>query len=231
MACNEGVDTLVLCRDYAWPRGRTALYTFDPQDLWDFWGGCTVSFTWDHDDVGSGRWGDQTPPVAYPQVPNGSLMFNRDGTGFIQVFGDAAFPVSTTYLNKRGIRLDTALPAGISRRLPGDGALLREFNRPEVFVIYGGAKFHIPNLLQLGFNAGQVGVVPPDGLKKVGTVPFDGTLLRELSDARVFLVESGTRRWVTSPASMNTHFLPTRYVRTVPDGALASLTQGPDLPP
>ena len=45
--CGTGADTLVLCRYYAWPQGRTALYTFPPQDFWDFWGGCAVNIQLD----------------------------------------------------------------------------------------------------------------------------------------------------------------------------------------
>lgn len=41
-SCGTGVDTVILCRYFAWPRGRTALYTFDPQDFWDFWGGAAL---------------------------------------------------------------------------------------------------------------------------------------------------------------------------------------------
>jgi hypothetical protein len=35
-SCNAGADTLILCRHFAWPRGRTALYTFQPNDFWNF---------------------------------------------------------------------------------------------------------------------------------------------------------------------------------------------------
>ena len=63
--CGTGTDTVVLCRHFAWPRGTTALYCFPPQDFWDFWGGCKVTFEWFSDTAGSGVWGSDTrlPPT------------------------------------------------------------------------------------------------------------------------------------------------------------------------
>ena len=89
--CGAGADTVVLCRYFAWPRGRTALYTFWPDDFWDFWGGCIVTFDWQTDTRGSGRWGNQTPQPTYPLVrkPDFTLMRDAAGTGFMVVFGGA----------------------------------------------------------------------------------------------------------------------------------------------
>ena len=92
--CGAGADTVILCRYFAWPRGRTALYTFQPQDFWDLWGGCTVTFNWLRDDAGSGLWGNQTPPPAYPMgVPDGTLMGDNSTGKFYVVFGGARFEV------------------------------------------------------------------------------------------------------------------------------------------
>ena len=69
----------------------------------DFWGGCTVTFEWFEDRVGSGRWGNQTPEPAYPHVafPDRTLM--RDGAGFRVVFGGTDF-VADDLLVINGIR-------------------------------------------------------------------------------------------------------------------------------
>ena len=136
-ACGAGTDTLVLCRYFAWPRGRTALYSFPPQDFWDFWGGCTVTFSWFSDTAGSGRWGNQTPQPVYPLVafPDRTLM--RDGAGFRVVFGGTDF-VADDLLVINGIRyLDAfdpiaAVPFAQLPATPVDGTALREWNRPEV---------------------------------------------------------------------------------------------------
>ena len=84
-ACGTGTDTVVLCRHFAWPRGRTALYTFPPEDFWDFWGGCKVTFEWFSDTVANGKWGSQTPEPVYPLVafPDGTLL--RDGADFCRL--------------------------------------------------------------------------------------------------------------------------------------------------
>ena len=97
-SCGSGADTVILCRYFAWPRGRTALYTFEPHDFWDFWGGCTVTFAWESDTRGSGLWGNQTPGPAYPIVglPDGTLMKDAMGTGFMIVFGGAASEPTAT---------------------------------------------------------------------------------------------------------------------------------------
>ncbi len=168
-ACGAGTDTLVLCRYFAWPRGRTALYSFPPQDFWDFWGGCTVTFSWFSDTAGSGRWGNQTPEPVYPLVafPDRTLM--RDGAGFRVVFGGTDF-VADDLLVINGIRyLDAfdpiaAVPFAQLPSTPVDGTALREWNRPEVYVVYGGAKFWIPDpptLFELGFDWSHVGVDSP----------------------------------------------------------------------
>ena len=112
-----------------------------------------------------------------------------------------------------------------------DGTLLREWNRPEVYVVYGGVRFHIPDeatLFGLGFEWRNVGVIPPGGTGKLRAVPLDGTLLKERTDPKVYLVDQGQLHWVTSPAAMQARCLPWRHVRTVPDGALVALPRGAD---
>jgi hypothetical protein len=118
---------------------------------------------------------------------------------------------------------------------PADGTLLREWDRPEVFVFFGGAKFWIPNpatLLALGYDWSQVRVIPPGGTAQLRTMPIDGTLLQEQHDPKVYLVANRQLSWVTSPEAMDALCLPWRHIRIVPDGALAAprLTHGPNLP-
>jgi hypothetical protein len=237
--CGGGTDTVVLCRYFAWPRGRTALYSFPPQDFWDFWGGCTVTFEWFDDRSGSGLWGSQTSEPTYPLVrfPDRTLM--RDDGGFRVVFGGTDF-VADESIVVSGIRyLDAFDPIAAVpfTQLPStavDGTVVREWNRPEVYVVYGGAKFWIPDpptLFALGFDWSRVGVIPPGETAKLRTVPIDRTLLKEQHDPKIYVVESGQLRWVTSPAAMDGRCLPWRHVRIVPDNSLAALPHGPDLGP
>jgi hypothetical protein len=233
--CGGGTDTLVLCRYFAWPRGRTALYCFPPKDLWDFWGGCTVTFSWVNDTVGSGLWGNQTPDPIYPivRLPDRTLM--NDGANFRVVFGGTDFTINDpTYIAAMGLDTNTTVPFIQLKATPVDFTLVREQNRPEIYVVYGGAKFWIPDpptLFRLGFDWSRVSVIPPGGAAKLGTMPIDGTLLMEEHEKKVFLTHQSALRWVISPASMDSNCLAWRHVRIVPDGSLATLARGPHLAP
>jgi hypothetical protein len=123
----------------------------------------------------------------------------------------------------------TTLPA-VAR--PRDGALLRERSAAPVFLYAGGAPFQIPDPSWLerfgGWDA--VRVVPDVTPSTLDQSPRDGTLLREWSDSRIFLIESGQRRWIRRGSELAAHGgLPS--VRALPDGALASVPEGPWLPP
>lgn len=244
--CGAGADTVILCRYFAWPRGRTALYTFSPQDFWDFWGGCTVTFEWISDTQGSNFWGDQTPQPVYPLVQQAdfTLMRNATDTGEVVIVGGAGFPADSTYLMNMGLS-GPAIPFSASLpSLPADGTLVREMNQSEVFIVFGGAKFSVPSLISVNFKGRQfrfpalnflghspkdVRIIPSGGTAQLLTIPMDGTLLREQQDPRVFLVDQGQLRWVTSPSVMDARCLPWRHVRIVSDNTLAALPHGPDL--
>jgi hypothetical protein len=261
--CGAHTDTLVLAR--ATPFGPKAMYTFPSDDLWDFWGGCTVRFSWVSDTGWGGPpWapsGAQTPAPSYPVVrlPDFTLMRNAAGTGLSVVFGGTDFPADPAYLG--GVLLDTpAASARVSaapdrrdllgmfdireRRLlggaipftplpaiPADFTLVREWNRPEVYVVYGGAKFWIPDpptLTALGFDWSMVRVIPAGGTSKLLTIPIDGTLIMEQHPQKKFLVDNQQLRFA-SDAAMDARCLPSRHVRVVPDASLSALPTGPDL--
>ena len=236
-SCYAGVHTVILCRYFAWPRGRTALYTFEPQDFWDFWGGCTVTFSWLTDTQGSNLWGNQTPDPVYPfvRLPDRTLMRDAAGTGFVVVFGGAGFAADPSFVGMMGFNMGAVLPFSALPSTPADGTLVREMNHPEVFVVFGGAKFWIPEPRKphwgFSFDPNQVRVIPPGGTAQLPAMPIDGTLLKEQHNPKVFLVDNGQLRWVTSPAAMDARCLPWRHIRIVPDNALAALAHGPDLNP
>jgi hypothetical protein len=234
-SCLTGTDTVILCRYYAWPRGRTALYTFPPQDFWDFWGGCTVTFKWLLDTRGSGLWGNQTPQPMYPVVkaPDGTLLGDSLG-GLSIVFGGAAFAVKDqAYIAAMDLDINKTQEGGADAiPFPADGTLLREISQPKVFVVYGGTGFWIPDpatLHTLGFDFSKMRVIPDGSMSKLGAMPIERTLLKEQHSAKVYVVQSQTLRWVTSPSAMDRNCLAWRHVRTVPDGALSALPRGTDL--
>src|SRR5947209_7471104 len=128
-ACGQNTDTLVLRRKRPWPDGWTAFYWFPPQDLWDFWGGCDVTFTWFEDRAGSGLWGDQTAQPAYPLVKlaDGTLM--QDGMNNVSVvFGGTDFPIPSGWVSTYDAIFGSGhVPATTLPSLPVDSTLFREF--------------------------------------------------------------------------------------------------------
>ncbi len=264
--CEAGTDTLVLARADTF--GPKAFYAFPTDDLWDFWGGCTVRFSWVrdldyfHGEPPFGPSGAQTPAPSYPAVrlPDGALMRNAAGTGLSVVFGGTDFPADPGYLG--ATVLDTTAATARAARapdardllgmvgardrrllggaiaymqlpaLPADFTLVREWNRPEVYVVFGGAKFRIPDpptLMTLGFDWSMVRVIPAGGTAKLLTMPIDRTLIKEQHDPKIFHVDNQELRWVKSPAVMDARCLPWRHVRIVPDASLSTLPHGPDL--
>lgn len=263
-ACSAGTDTVVLARASVY--GPQAFYTFGTNDFWDFWGGCTVRFSWQRDSDyfhGQGPFGPsgaQTPAPRYPivRLPDGTLMRNAAGTGLSVVFGGTDFPADPGYLG--AMELDTtaattravlepdrrALLGGTSATergllagavafrplppIPADFTLVREWNRPEVYVVFGGAGFQIPDpptLFALGYDWSMVRVIPAGGTSKLRNIsidetPIDGTLIKEQHDPSVFVVENQKLRSVT-PAVMEAECLPWRHVRVVPDTTLSAL--------
>jgi hypothetical protein len=108
--------------------------------------------------------------------------------------------------------------------------MAKESSRPEVYVLFGGARFWLPSpewVSRYG-GWGQVHTYPDGALMTIPTIPKDGTLLREWSSPEVWVITAGQKRWVTAPPLLN-QFGGWSMVRIVPDGALASITRGPDV--
>jgi hypothetical protein len=176
--------------------------------------------------------------------PDASLVASdaRPNDIFV-VFGGAKFAVDSANslgLNLANVHMAPATFVDSLSTEPLDGTLLREGGNPRVYVVYGGAKFWIPNpaaLSAMGFNFIEVNVVPPGSLAGLGGMPRPGTLLKELSDPKVFLarvvnVSAGLLNklcWVTSPAVFDSNCLSWRNLRVVPDVSLSSLSRGPDI--
>jgi hypothetical protein len=154
-------------------------------------------------------------------------------TQFSVAVGGASFAINDPNdIPALGLDRNNAVPARQLPSAPADLTLVREINSPEVFVVYGGAKFHItdpPTLFTLGFDWSLVHLIPPGGTNQLTSIPFDGTLLKEQHDPRVFLTVNQQLSWVTSPIRLASRCLAWRNVRTVPDGALAALPKGPDI--
>jgi predicted acylesterase/phospholipase RssA len=128
--------------------------------------------------------------------------------------------------------------------IPQDGTLLREAGTDPIYVILGGAKFHIPTpeaLLAMGLSSRPIQTVPvgslgpgnPSACKPsaglLASVPWEGKLIKELAAAAVYWIQNGMKRWIVDPTAMSNHGFSWASVLVAPDGSLASIPNGPQL--
>jgi hypothetical protein len=174
-------------------------------------------------------------PVGMAKSYGEFLTWTGDARTWMVTDG-ARMPVANaTELAALGGTAASVRPTGanfaVSNVRPRDGALFRERSAAPVFLYAGGAPFWIPDPMWLdrfgGF--GQVRVVPDNTIAAFAGLPDEGTLLREWSDARVWLMMGGVRRWVRTPDEL-AKWGGFPSVRVVPDGALAGITEGQPLP-
>lgn len=251
--CYSGANTLLLRKLMSWNQ-MTGLYTLNSREMWDFWGGMKVTFRWVGDQSGSGVWGSATAAPHYPGVrfPDGTLIRGRrrPGATFL-VVGGAKFRVdrgnSLGLMLKNALVLEQASMDSLTS-LPADFTVVRDPADPHPYVCFGGARFPF----QLGdplftstfdteveLNLGFLNVhvlaspklIPPGTASTIPRVPCERTLLKEAGDPaqKVYAVENGRLRWVTTEAAFFARCLATRNVRTVPAGSLATLPKGPDI--
>ena len=78
------------------------------------------------------------------------------------------------------------------------------------------------------FRVTNISAAPPTATLRVWDLP-DGCLRKEDSKPKVYLIENGAKRWVTSPAVLFALGKTWGDVRAVPDGALLGVPDGPDV--
>ena len=113
---------------------------------------------------------------------------------------------------------------------PWDGCILKEESSPALYVLYSGAKFHIPSpdaLAAMGRRPGDYWIVGDGMLQTVADIPWDGTLLLEAGSPTVYVVYAGAKFAIPSPDALNAMGLGYQRVQTIPPG---SLNQIPNLP-
>ena len=163
---------------------------------------------------------------------NGTLL--RDDNGAIWViFGRAKFHVPD--LMTFG-RLYGAEPVchvwngavdGLAN-IPADGTMLREENGA-VWIIFGGAKFHVPDLATLSrlYVNLPIWQVWTGALNAIPDIPIDRTLLRE-ENGTVWVIYGGAKFHVpySDPATLN-HFFPYMPIHQLWNGAVGPISTVP----
>lgn len=108
-----------------------------------------------------------------------------------------------------------------------DGSLIKEKTNSTVYVIYGGAKFWVPNEEYVKFYGGwsKLKVVPDGTLPSLTVnIPHNGTMLKEKSSDRVYVIQNSRGIWLTNATEV-IEYGGWNMVRTVPDGSFPKLYQ------
>jgi hypothetical protein len=109
-----------------------------------------------------------------------------------------------------------------------DGSVVREQSSAPVYVLFGGARFHIASVEEmaaLGVTWAQVTVVPDGATTALARVPSRGTLLRDRSAPEVWISLGDRIYWIPSPEAMRFLGLQWSQIHIVPTGSLNGLPQ------
>ena len=151
-----------------------------------------------------------------------------DKGNFSVVFGGTDFAVPPNLLRVWIPTLTEVISSRPLPSIPADFTLVRELFAPDIYVVYGGACRSRYLTCPHSPASASVRVKSEFCLqehRQTRQMPIDGTLLREQTNPRIYLVENQKLRWVTSPAAMNGRCLPWRHVRIVADNQLAGLAR------
>jgi thermitase len=116
-----------------------------------------------------------------------------------------------------------------------DGSLVREESSPDVYVVYGGAKFSLVDpatFNAMGFSWRNVQCMPDYFLSQNGIrdAPRDKTLLREFSSAPIYVVHCDARFHVPDAPTLTmliTNGYANQPVYVVPNGGATAFTTTP----
>lgn len=125
-------------------------------------------------------------------------------------------------LNQRDVQI---LPQGEVASLPDvppDGTLLQEFGGSTVYVIYGGAKFVVPDGEVPAGSAPPPLVVPPGSMNQIPSIPPAFTLLKEQNSNDRFVILYGGRIQLNDAAQtvLTEMGHPNDTLHVIPDGGL-----------
>jgi hypothetical protein len=125
--------------------------------------------------------------------------------------------------------------AGWDRNIPEDAVLIHEvrsndlsYLQPSIWGRFtAGQEFVTPDP-KVFIRVTNIDATAGTATLRVWDIP-EGSLRKEDSKPQVYLIENGTKRWVTSPQVLSALGKTFADVRVVPDGALSSIPTGPDV--
>ena len=107
-----------------------------------------------------------------------------------------------------------------------DGTLVRRSTGPEVYVVYGGAKFHVPDMDAYGYRWEDVRVLPPQVVDSLPHIPRDGTVLRGLYRQDYFVIYGNAKVHFPNWAAVASLGHAWESIRVVDEEALRRIPTG-----
>ena len=175
--------------------------TYSGQSPWDDPGGCVIQARRDLDQLAHGR------AIEYAPVLQGDTSASRFA---MAIHSANAMGARRASVWRRGVvpadvwdwlraYPSAPTPCWVARR---SGCLVREASSSDVYLLMGGGRFLVHDVeavRTIGLDPAAIEVAP-DGFLSLGPrEPSDGTLLREVGAAPVWLVYGGARFWVPDP--------------------------------
>lgn len=178
-------------------------------------------------------------PIVHPcsiSLADGCRLRDPRDSSVYLIVGRAKFPYPVSAQGIQPAAIDAkpveSAPLGLLDSVPlvpVDGTLLQEDGDIGSDVIFGGARFVLPNPASfgaLGLDPALVRVVPVGSLAQIPLVPVDGSRLKELSNPTQYLMANGGKIGIPSLEALNTLLLsgevsPQLYI--VPNGALSAI--------
>jgi hypothetical protein len=119
-------------------------------------------------------------------------------------------------------------PNGINLSGIADGSLVQQPMVSPIYVVFGGAKFHVPDVPTLNRLYGGTTVEDINALTLaiLGSIPVTGTTLKEDGDDAIWRVEDGLRRHITTLDILQMHCGGSGVVKVVPAGTLSAIPVG-----
>jgi hypothetical protein len=185
--------------------------------------------------VPAGRVSVQGPPDFSSQItldPLNQLPIGNHGDLVVRIPANATSPHRT---NGSSYTVEFRRKAGWDRSIPEDAVLIHEvrsnglsYLQPAIWGRFtSGQQFVTPDP-KVFIQVVSIDSTPGTARLHVWDIP-EGSLRKEASKPKVFLIEGGQKRWITSPQVLFALGRTWDDVRVVPDGGLSSLLDGPNI--